>query len=263
MQVDQTLVIDLSNSFSTSSNTDSAVSTAVIDKGDCPSLNNVKFWNDESQGVVYAYGGELSDAAPEGSSVPSDSFWKFTPLSSGLGGSWSQVSVTDPNFSALTRPTGGSATWGSVGGFYMGGYSDSKTDQKTTGLTGFVPTPGIQFYNYSSGTWTNSSSAGYLQPGTQEYGAIVHVPTWGPAGMVVAFGGQTSGQSTWSDGGSYVQLANISIFDPHGGQWYYQTASGDVPDQRDRFCAVGAQGGDNSTFGKYFRAASEVFQFLN
>ena len=65
------------------------------------------------------------------------------------------------------------------------------------------------------------------------------------------FGGQAvHNVSLFTDGETYLSMSNITLFDPSTQFWHYQPSSGDIPSQRDRFCVVGASGGDNTTFGE-------------
>ena len=138
-----------------------------------------------------------------------------------------------------------------VGGFGLGGYESGYSSQKTYGLTGLVPTPGLQFYNYTAKTWYNISAEGYTLDGTSVYAGAIYVPTWGTAGLVAIFGGQTTTNlSGFTDGDRYLSMSNITLFDASSQSWYYQQATGNIPSQRDRFCLVGATGGDRTTFGE-------------
>ena len=156
-------------------------------------------------------------------------------------------------WNSLTWPAHGAGTYGEIGGFNLGGASSSCTSQKTN-IDGYIPDPGLQFFNFTDQPWTNNSALGYSGDGTATYGGLVYVPTWGKAGIVVAIGGQYVPQlNQWNDGQAYVPTNNISVFDPSIQTWYHQTASGDVPSERDRFCMVGTGAGDNSTFGQYIK----------
>lgn len=156
---------------------------------------------------------------------------------------------SDSIWDTLTRPAYGLATSGGPGGFNLGGYANSHISQKTD-IESQIPVPGLQFFNYESHKWLNNSALGYSAIGTAVNGGMVHVPSWGSAGLLVILGGQTADSlSTFNDGQYYTPLSNISLFDPVTQTWYHQEATGSVPDERDRFCVAGVRGGDNSTFG--------------
>ena len=247
--VNSTLMIDLSSSFSTSSK-NNGVQIQSINKGSCPNLNFIRFWTDLAANTAYAYGGEFSSLNPwvGSTTVPLESFWSFTPSSD--GGTWQSLDQSSSVFGSITRPTQGSAASGDIGGFNLGGYAERLTSQKTSTIDGIIPIPGLQFYNFTSKEWSNYSATGYTSDGTAEWSGTAYVPTWGTAGLLVAFGGQTSlNLSQFVDGATYLSLSNISLFDPSTQLWYHQEATGEVPTQRDRFCVVGVNSGDKTSYG--------------
>ncbi|CAF9912087.1 MAG: hypothetical protein ALECFALPRED_007866 [Alectoria fallacina] len=245
-----TLAIDLSTSFSTATK-NSSIGILEISKGQCPNLNSILFWNDENRQNVYAYGGWFSsfnNAAFDATALPSEKLWAFVANNS--YGTWQDFNQSsNPVFNSLTRPTFGSATSGAIGGFGLGGYEFSQSSSKTQNLTSLVPSPGLQFYNSTARSWYNNSGEGYTPEGTSVYAGAIYLPTWGTAGLVAIFGGQTtSNRTNFIDGDNYLSMSNISLFDPSSQSWYFQESTGDVPSQRDRFCVVGASGGDKTTF---------------
>lgn len=244
-----TLAIDLGSSFSTLSKSN-GVQIQQIDKGPCPNFDNIRFWTDVAANTVYAYGGTFStlNAWVGSTTIPLESFWSFTPSSAG-GGSWQSLDQSSPVFDGITRPCQGSVASGAIGGFSLGGYADRNTSQKID-VAGWIPVPGLQFYNFTSKEWFNRSATGYTPYGTAAWSGTVYVPTWGPAGLLVAFGGQTSASlSTFVDGTAYLPMSDIALFDPSTQLWYHQKATGDVPTQRDRFCVVGISSDIKSTYG--------------
>ncbi|OCL12594.1 hypothetical protein AOQ84DRAFT_372941 [Glonium stellatum] len=247
-----TLAIDLSVSFHTLRNTSATdeIKTIVIDKGGCPNFNVPQFWVEKTVHTAYAYGGEYSYSNPwvGGATVPLEAFWAFTPSTSG-GGTWTQLTESsDTVWNSLTRPAYGLSAYGDIGGFNLGGLSDSRTSQKSN-IQGYIPVPGLQFSNFTSKAWSNSSALGYSADGTALNGGMVYVPSWGSSGLLVALGGSISPSLTvLPDEGLMGSMINISLYDPSTLTWYHQVSTGIPPDQRDRFCLVGAQGGDNSTY---------------
>ena len=181
---------------------------------------------------------------------PPKTLWAFVANSS--HGTWQDFNQpSDSVFNNWTRPTFGSATSGAIGGFGLGGYEFSNSGQETANLTSPVPSPGLQFYNFTTQSWYNNSGEGFTPNGTAVYAGTIYLPTWGTAGLVAIFGGQTTTNRTdFVDGANYLSMSNISLFDVSSQSWYYQEASGNIPSQRDRFCIVGASGGDKTTFGK-------------
>ena len=246
--MNSTLAIDLSTSFSTSL-MNNGVQIQNINKGSCPNFNNIRFWTDVAANTVYAYGGEVSELIPwvGSTTVPLESFWSFTP--SVGGGTWQSLDQSSSVFYSLIRPSRGSVASGSIGGFNLGGYANRLSSQKID-RSGEIPVPGLQFYNFTSQEWSNNSATAYTPHGTATWSGTVYVPTWGSVGLLVAFGGQTSPNlSRFDDGEAYLSMSNISLFDPSTQLWYHQWATGDVPTQRDRFCVVGVNSDNKSTYG--------------
>ncbi|KAI8634555.1 hypothetical protein F5Y19DRAFT_116791 [Xylariaceae sp. FL1651] len=78
-------------------------------------------------------------------------------------------------------------------------------------------------------------------------GAMVYIPAGG-GGMLVYFGGvQDTGN------GSVVgqPMQDIFLYDILTSQWYQQTATGDVPEMRSRFCAGATWADDQSSYNIY------------
>ena len=252
LPVNQTLVIDLSTSFSKVA-LNNHIQIRQIEKGQCPTLNVVRFWIDEARQTAYAYGGGYSSwqAAAGRPTIPLEKLWAFTANNS--GGLWQEIDQSsDPVFGTLTRPTEGSFAFGAIGGFSLGGIKGSLSSQKTSQLSDYIASPGLQFYNFTSGSWYNNSAIGYTSNGASIWAGSMYVPTWGPAGVLVIFGGQAIHYLFhFKDGDAYLSMSNITLFDPLTQSWHYQMSTGDIPSQRDRFCVVGASGGDNTTYGKF------------
>ena len=222
-----------------------------INKGLYPNLNFIRFWTDVAANTVYAYGGEISPFIPwvGSTTTPLESLWSFT--SGPEGGTWKSLDQSSPVFDSITRPCQGSVASGNIGGFNLGGYASPWTSQKIDGSGQWqIPVPGLQFYNFTSQEWSNNSATAYTPYGTAIYSGTVYVPTWGSAGLLVAFGGRTSPSlSSFVENTAYLAMSNISIFDPSTQSWYHQKATGDVPTQREMFCIVGIGSDIKSTYG--------------
>lgn len=91
----------------------------------------------------------------------------------------------------------------------------------------------------TTGTFTNSSAAGYNFNGTAERGVLHYVPSFGPEGIYVLLGGDTSRLDSYNAGQNLQSFANLTIFDPASGKFYNQTATGNIPEGRIEFCATG------------------------
>lgn len=165
--------------------------------------------------------------------------WSFALDGQG-GGNWSAVSAATTEIKkSLTRPYQGLSTWGGESAFTIGGFINDLTSPATVNYTGNRPIPGIVKYNMTSGTFTNSSAAGYNHNGTAERGVLHYVPSFGPEGIYVLLGGDISGYQGYSPGSDLQSFSQITIFDPSTGNFYNQTATGNIPEGRIEFCATG------------------------
>ncbi|KAI9793855.1 MAG: hypothetical protein M1816_007107 [Peltula sp. TS41687] len=218
-------------------------------KKDISSLNYVSLWKDPTSKAFYSYGGEVTRALPPDQlpPIPPNAIWKFN--ADGNSGSWSQVSMASNSiFPSLVRPAGGVGAYGDGLGLLLGGYATSISSLESRSYQGLVPTPGMLSYNMSSGVWANNSATDFSTYGTAILGQMQYVPNFGEQGLFVVVGGQTANRVSWQDRGSnLLPFRNIYIYDPASASWHNQTASGSIPNPRDRFCSVGVQG-ENGTY---------------
>ena len=204
-----------------------------------PLWNFQSLWYDEAQDSIFAFGGETSALA---SSPPDDFIWRFTPNGQG-GGSW-DANITSkseiPWSLNITRPLGGAGLYTKEKGYLLGGYSSAKSSPQTAGLLDFVPTPGLITYDFSSGTWGNVTGTPIVSDtGAIEWPGIVEAP-FGPNGVVVVIGGETSDLTSYTPGEKERWMSKITVYDPASGKFFQQTATGDqIPSPRNRFCVAG------------------------
>lgn len=226
---------------------------------DAPVLNCATLWKDPSGRAFYAYGGELSRAQPPSvwPPPPPNSIWKFT--ADGNSGSWVQLRMPSNSiFPSLVRPTCGVGASGNDLGLLLGGYATSLTSTESRDFNGNVPTPGMLSYNMSSSVWTNDSATDFSIYGTAIHGQMQYVPNFDEQGLFIVVGGSTSNRVSWlENGANLLPFNNIYIYSPSSKSWHNQTASGTIPNTRDRFCSVGVQG-DNGTYEIYIFGGHEA-----
>ena len=116
-------------------------------------------------------------------------------------------------------------------------------------MLGNQPLPGILTYDFTRNAFTNNSATSFNTYGTSEFGEMQYINiNNGKHGLVAAFGGDYSTTTSWKDNGWKLQtFGKIHMYNPDSKTWYNQTASGTIPERRDRFCATGVQG-DNGTY---------------
>lgn len=216
------------------------VNFSAIIKPAAPTYNVASLWHDESENSLYSFGGDESwlDKTPLDLAV-----WKFQPNSGG-GGAWSKNTTysSSPWAGApgITRPAGGAYTYTNKTAFYLGGYTSDHTSPQTQNQLGFVPTPGLVTYSFDNGSWTNST-AGFNNlggEGSWEWGGMEYIPTFGPNGIVVMWGGETSNTTSYVFGAQLRTMNEITLLDPVTQQWYTQNVTGTVPSPRSRFCSM-------------------------
>lgn len=135
-------------------------------------------------------------------------------------------------------------------GIYAGGQGMASSDSRFngTGESDETPVPGVLVYNTTTKAWDNDTQAteGPLD-GPRFRGGAVCTDKWENGPLAVFFGG-------WRTKGSGAQdvhqrqladMSVINLYDPVGKKWYWQKATGFVPQARDSFCTVGVQSTDS------------------
>ena len=123
--------------------------------------------------------------------------------------------------SELTRPHWGLETSGTDKALVLGGLDAARV----MGL------PGMVQFDMNTRSFTNQSSASIGQP--IQSGQMQYVPTFGPDGIFLAFGGETVKKE------ELVSFGMVPVFDPAAQTWYNQTTSGNTPKGRRDFCVAG------------------------
>ncbi|KAL8711440.1 MAG: hypothetical protein Q9220_004098 [cf. Caloplaca sp. 1 TL-2023] len=210
----------------------------VVIKPSMPLWNFQSLWHDSTDDSIWAFGGEISIL---NSQSPDLSIWNMQPNGGG-GGTWTQKgnfrgAPWDQN---VTRPLGGAGVSTNQTGFLLGGYSSAHSSPFTQDLVSFVPTPGLLTYSFDNGTWANVTNTSYISDsGAIEWPGMDFVP-FGPNGLMVVIGGETSALTQYTPGGQERSMTQITLFDPITLQFYKQTATGDkIPSPRNRFCIAG------------------------
>lgn len=210
-----------------------------------PVFNAEALWPDAKDELFYAYDGGYSYSVQISSEPdPVNQLWQFEP--SGNTGSWSMVEPSPTtNFSLLSRAQAGLYASGNGLGFALGGSQSAATEFSWN--AGGTDIPGMIVYNTSSQDWSNISTTGYSWSGTAAAGAAQFVPTFGPAGLLLVFGGTANGD--------LVPFTNVSMYEPVSQQWRSQEVSGTLPSPVTNPCVVGVPG-DNETYEVSLRYAS-------
>lgn len=131
--------------------------------------------------------------------------------------------------------------------YYLGGFYSGETSPSSSAMQAGdrIPSPGLLIFDFHTLTLTNSSDSGYLAPRVSTRpdwppGAMINISTYGDDGILVIL---PSGRDRQD-----FAFNNITLYDKKNKNWYSQTTSGDIPQARSYFCAVGVGGDDKNTF---------------
>jgi hypothetical protein len=196
-----------------------------------PSVHGGVLWPDEVNKRIYLYGGEFYDHTP----------WPFALYAYDILNDW--WDVVSPAGAAQTRGLsyGAGLSISSRGkAYYYGGWLSNGTDAGWGEQPGQVNSYLLQ-YDMDANSWTNQT--GPDDVGRAE-GAMVYIPA-GDGGMRVYFGGIRGQENgTWES----QPMEEIVLFDVLSGKSYIQDATGDVPENRRRFCAGATWAEDRSSY---------------
>ena len=239
--VQTTTSIDLSTSW-----TNSTVSANSIDRpSDMKTSRRPLLWYNAENHNVYEWGGWTYDG---NTGQNEDLTWTFSP--DGRGGAvWTPFPAPTVEGNPLTASFGASTVTASTGFYALGGTLIPPVINGSE-LPPNISMQGLVSTDFSTNTWANASSADFFPSGYSDLGDACFVPNFGQEGLLVFLGGDTPPNETYQyqAEAALADMATIPIYDIHGGNWYNQTATGDVPSGRTGFCAIGAPAGDNSSF---------------
>ncbi|KAF1991092.1 hypothetical protein K402DRAFT_323651, partial [Aulographum hederae CBS 113979] len=197
-----------------------------------PNVSGGTLWADEVNKVLHAYGGEFS-GSPEDFTL-----WSYDTILD----QWNQTDTPQ----SIQR-----AAWGAgvavnerAEGYYMGGWLSNQTMPGWNGAP--FATSTLIRYDMVGNTWQNMS--GPADGIGRAEGVMVFLPA-SDAGLLIYFGGILDTSRNGTVQGSPMNV--IHIFDLASSKWYTQTAGGDVPEDRKRFCAGATWAADHSSYNIY------------
>jgi hypothetical protein len=184
-----------------------------------PDVSGGILFTDEVNKVFYQFGGEYQDLPQD-----FDSLFSYDAVANG----WNQVSV--PKDLKRVSWGAGVSVNDTAEGYYLGGWMNNRT---TPGWSESPrATSNLIRYNMLKNEFTNST--GPDETGRAE-GTMVYLPA-SDAGLLIYFGGILD---PFHNGTTIPSpMSTIWIYDILSAKWYSQTASGDIPMARRRFCAV-------------------------
>lgn len=127
-------------------------------------------------------------------------------------------------------------------GYYLGGWISNAS------MNGWTQPPKMSSnfyqYDYEQDSFTQNISPDDNK--TRAEGAMVWIPAGDPRGLLVYLGGVVSNSSNGTV--EPQPLDKIFVFDASADMWYTQTATGEIPQNRRRFCMDVAWAPDKSSF---------------
>ncbi|MCJ1239231.1 hypothetical protein MMC14_007225 [Varicellaria rhodocarpa] len=237
-----TFAIDLSKNWTNS--TLDLITT--VRPSDALALNYQSLWWSKQNNIVYCFGGERSYAnrVVDAIITPLESIWGFSVDGHGSG-AWNEVlgPISSPFPPNIIRSAGAATATDDQIGYSLGGFASLGTTPEIQSASEAFNVPGMLSFSFANLSLTNSSNTGYANDQAPKSGSLLQVPMYGVDGILVAMGGLYPNSGVSPSG-----FNNISIYDTHTGNWYSQTASGDIPEPRQEFCAVGIQDDTDSTY---------------
>ena len=149
---------------------------------------------------------------------------------------------TNPSFGNLTRPDLALGATVDGTGFILGGVADTHSVVGEN-VTNDIALGDIVAFNMTSNEWSNTSMPSNMVRPTGRNGILTSVPNFGPEGLLIATGIGAIDLVP-------IPFETITIYEPVSKTWHNQTATGDIPNGRDKACTVGIQG-DNGTYEMY------------
>lgn len=128
-------------------------------------------------------------------------------------------------------------------GYYLGGWLSNFTMEGWSGPP--IATSNMVIYDMIGQTFTNNT--GPDSTGRAE-GVMVFIPA-SDNGLLIYFGGVLDPFRNGTVVGSAMNT--IYVYDINSEKWYQQSASGEIPDMRRRFCAGATWAQDQSSYNIY------------
>ncbi|RDW91632.1 hypothetical protein BP5796_02797 [Coleophoma crateriformis] len=198
-----------------------------------PSVSGGILWPDDVNKRVYLYGGDYYQTPASAYSLLSYDV---------LNDNWDSFGV--PSASVQSVSYGAGVGISDIGeGYMLGGWLSNASVPGWSGSP--LATSTLVKYDMDKGAWTNSTG-----PDTtpRAEGVMVYLPA-SLSGLLIHFGGLTTPYGNGTIVGS--PMSEIHVYDIQSSNWYTQTAVGDVPEMRRRFCAGATWAPDRSSYNIY------------
>ncbi|CAI6339888.1 unnamed protein product [Periconia digitata] len=205
-----------------------------------PSVQGGVLWPDESNKLVYQYGGEYGNSRPEEFKL------RFYDI---VYKTWNVSNATTTNIQRSAWGAGATAQDKGMS-FYYGGYL---TAASVPGYPTTTVLSNMIIYNMNDNSFRNQSGP---DNNPRAEGSMVYIPA-GDGGMLVYFGGVEFVNGNLI--GQPMPMNMIRIYDIANNLWFMQNATGDeIPGNRRRFCAGAAWAEDRSSYNIYLYGGASV-----
>ncbi|KAF2759676.1 hypothetical protein EJ05DRAFT_484605 [Pseudovirgaria hyperparasitica] len=201
-----------------------------------PIVSGGILWSDAGNQTFYQFGGEFADS----DQVEESSVWMYNITSD----RWTSPDSPLPGVPERLAWGAGTTIQDRSEGYLFGGWQNNLT---TPDWGSRAPEASSRMLKYliDENRWTNSSGPDDI--GRAE-GTMLYLPA-SDAGLLVHFGGVLDSFQNGTITGA--NMSDIHIFDVLSQKWYLQTATGDVPESRGRFCAGVTWASDRSSYNIY------------
>ncbi|TLS21126.1 uncharacterized protein PpBr36_10510 [Pyricularia pennisetigena] len=230
-----------------------------------------RLWKVTGSNSLLSWGGfrtssQTSGAFDAGATL-NRNIWTLETAADGVAKWEQQVRPSGDQFTADKKAGQWGPGWGySVScagyGLYLGGLTSAGSGLSGDDAGNSSPfrsdrdagqfTPGLVTYDMASRVFKREDVPKSVVSGAMAGGQAVCVPHLGKKGLVVFMGGYsapdfTELRSLKSGGGSTaVSFDQLIFYDPVDRKWATQKATGDIPEARSSFCAVGVKGKGDS-----------------
>ncbi|KAH9887524.1 hypothetical protein F4778DRAFT_786364 [Xylariomycetidae sp. FL2044] len=197
-----------------------------------PDVNGGILWADDVNKKFYLFGGEYYQVPPNPLEL-----YEYDVLED----IWKSLGASTQGISAVSYGAGVSIS--STGqAYYYGGWLSNDSMPDWTGSR--LATGGLVQYDMDAMTWSNGTGPDDKK---RAEGVMVYIPA-SDGGMLVYFGGVMD-----EGNGTIVgqPMEEIFVYDIYSSKWYSQTADGDIPAMRSRFCAGATWASDQSSYNIY------------
>ncbi|KIW29257.1 uncharacterized protein PV07_05082 [Cladophialophora immunda] len=222
-----TLVVDLTQSWT--NQTVTAVTSATDPDGLIYVRQPMLFY-DKTRNKISRYGGWPYEEADFPSLL-----WSFTAGTSDVTWKNETAPSTDGLSTSSPGPFASANAFTNSTYYNFGGNVVSSLPDMTV-LSGLVTR------DFVAQSWTNSTAIIPNQSRYRTQARMVYTPNFGSQGFLVMVGGEAppTEASVYETGAHMVDMSTITLYDIETGNWFTQTATGDIPPPRSEFCAVGA-----------------------